>query len=385
MTATDADVAVPVLSDGVVTLRARALDDVDAMIEMCRDPELVRWTTVPSPYVRGDAERFVTEITPAGWREQREYGWAVDAADDTGQPRFAGNVDVRVGGDRPDVGYALHPWARGRGVMTRALRLATRWAFDVVGVPVLHWYTFVGNLASWRVAWACGFEFRGEVPAFLPHRGDLRDAWLGTLRPQDDGQPRTTWWDVPVLEGARVRLRPYADTDLTRIVETDSDPVLRHWLPTRPAPYTLDNARTFVQQARLEASLGRRVSWAVADRDGDRLLADVGLFRLADPMCPTGCEIGYWAHPDARGRGVVGEAVDLALAHAFRPREEGGLGRHRVQLGASWDNAASRRVAERAGFTQVGRFRLDGIVGAGPDDRRLDDGAWYDLLATDRR
>ncbi|MBA3720611.1 MAG: GNAT family N-acetyltransferase, partial [Nocardioidaceae bacterium] len=63
---------------------------------------------------------------------------------------------------------------------------------------------------------------------------------------------------------------------------------------------------------------------------------------------------------------------------------EGGLGRHRVQLGASWNNAASRGVAERAGFRQVGHFRLDGVVGADPDERVLEDGAWYDLIAADR-
>jgi len=37
MTTTD-EVDVPVLSDGVVTLRARRLADVDAIVEMCRDP-----------------------------------------------------------------------------------------------------------------------------------------------------------------------------------------------------------------------------------------------------------------------------------------------------------------------------------------------------------
>ncbi len=83
-------------------------------------------------------------------------------------------------------------------------------------------------------------------------------------------------------------------------------------------------------------------------------------------------------------RAVVGEAVDLALAHAFRPTADGGVGRHRVQLGASWRNAASRRVAERAGFSQVGRFRLDRVVGASEEERALEDCAWYDLLATDR-
>jgi len=376
------DVDVPVLSDGVVTLRARSLDDVDEVTRMCRDRESQRWTTVPVPYGLGDAEQFIAEITPAGWRDQTSFGWAFDAPDNTGAMRFAGHIDIRAGA-RPDVGFMLHPWARGRGVMTRALRLATRWAFDTAGMPVVHWEAHVGNLDSWRVAWACGFTFAGEVPAYSPQRGELRDAWLATLRPTDDGRPRTTWWDTPVLEGERVRLRPHTDADLPHIVEACSDPRTRHWLPTMPHPYTIDDARGFVRNRRLDGSLGKGLTWAVADRDSDRLLGDIGFFRLDDETCPGNSEVGYWTHPDARGGGVIGEAAELALRHAFTPTADGGLGRHRVQLGASWNNTASRHVAERLGFTRVGRFRLDGVIGV-DDEQVHEDGAWYDLLATDR-
>ncbi len=377
------DVDVPLLSDGVVTLRERRLDDIDEVTRMCRDPESQRWTTVPVPYTPPDAERFIAEISPAGWREQTSHGWAIDTADDSGGARFAGHVDIRAGA-RPDIGFMLHPWARGRGVMTRAVRLATRWAFDTVGMPVVHWETHVGNLDSWRVAWACGFTFHGEVPAYSPQRGELRDAWLATLRPDDDGRPRTTWWLAPVLEGEHVRLRPHTDADLPRIVEACSDRRTRHWLPRLPHPYTIDDARSFVLNRRLDASLGKGLTWAVADRDSDRLLGDIGLFRLDDHACPGNAEVGYWTHPDARGCGVVGEALELVLGHAFAPTADGGLGRHRVQLGASWHNAASRHVAERAGFTRVGHFRLDGVAGVG-DEQVHEDGAWYDLLATDPR
>jgi len=266
--------------------------------------------------------------------------------------------------------------------MSRAVRLATRWAFDVVGMPVIHWETHAGNLPSWRVAWACGFRFHGEVPAYSPQRGELRDAWLASLRADDDGRPTTTWEHTPELAGDRVRLRPFRDTDIPRIVEACNDARTRHWLPALPHPYTPDDARGYVTNRLLFAALGRAVTWAVADVDTDRLLANVGLTELDDPLSPHSCEVGYWAHPDARGRGAVSEAVRLAAAYALRPRTEGGLGRHRLQLGASWSNTASRHVAERAGFAQVGRFRREGVVGVG-SEQTLEDSAWYDLLATD--
>jgi [ribosomal protein S5]-alanine N-acetyltransferase len=362
------------LTDGVVTLRGYRPADIDEMVVMCRDPASVRFTTVPHPYERHHAERWVAE--PGAGRETLA-SWAIEASDGD-KPRFAGNVDIRSG-PPPDIGYVLAPWARGRGLMARAVRLATRWAFDQAGLRVVHWSAHAGNVASWRVAHACGFTFRAEIPLAVPHRSGLSDAWFATLRAVDDGQPRTTWWPVPMLESARVRLRPAAEADAPRIAEACSDPRTRHWVPTLPNPYAEVAARAFVLLGPLQASLGQRVAWAVTAPDDDRLLAHISVFRLDDPLNPTGGEIGYWAHPDARGRGVVSAALDLVVAYAFTPVASGGLGRHRLQIGTAWGNTASRHVAERAGFTLVGHFHADGIVGTG----ELDDGAWYELLRAD--
>ncbi len=363
----------PSISDGPVTLRAHTLDDVPGLLEMGDDPETARWTTVPQPYEPRHAEQWVTEQVPHGWQDDTALSWAI-----TADGRFAGNVDIRLG-PPPDVGYALAPWARGQGVMAQAVRLATRWAFTERDLPVIHWSTHAGNLASWRVAHACGFTFDAERPLSIPQRGELRDGWFASLRPDDDPHPRTTWWPTPVIEGTRIRLRPHAEPDIPRHVEACTDPRSRQWLPHLPRPYTEETARRFVQDSALGAARGRGVTWAVADRDDDRLLGNIAVFDLDEPRGPTGGEIGYWMHPDARGRGAMREAVDLVVTHAFTPQDQGGLGRHRLMIGAAWNNSASRHVAEQAGFTLVGQHRLDGKLG----DGSLVDGAWYDRLAAD--
>jgi RimJ/RimL family protein N-acetyltransferase len=66
-----------------------------------------------------------------------------------------------------------------------------------------------------------------------------------------------------------------------------------------------------------------------------------------------GVDIGYWVAPWARGRGVATRSLRLATRWAIVER-----GAERVQLRADVDNAASRIVAERAGF------RLDGVIRA---------------------
>jgi hypothetical protein len=56
--------SVPILIDAEagVTLRAAARRDLPAMVEQCRDPAMIRWTTVPNPsdgYQLRDAEEFL--------------------------------------------------------------------------------------------------------------------------------------------------------------------------------------------------------------------------------------------------------------------------------------------------------------------------------------
>lgn len=74
-------------------------------------------------------------------------------------------------------------------------------------------------------------------------------------------------------------------------------------------------------------------------------------------------EIGYGVLPGHRGRGYATEAVRLLTSWALGP---GGL--RRVELRVNLDNAASIRVAEKAGFTREGLLRGGGFEDDGPHD-----------------
>jgi RimJ/RimL family protein N-acetyltransferase len=47
------------LTADAIVLRPPGEADVETLIEVCSDPEIVRFTRVPSPYARSDAEAFV--------------------------------------------------------------------------------------------------------------------------------------------------------------------------------------------------------------------------------------------------------------------------------------------------------------------------------------
>ena len=62
--------------------------------------------------------------------------------------------------------------------------------------------------------------------------------------------------------------------------------------------------------------------------------------------------VGYWVAAHARGKGVATHAAKLLARWAFDALEIG-----RLQLTCGPDNAASQRVAERAGFTREALLR----------------------------
>jgi RimJ/RimL family protein N-acetyltransferase len=176
----------PELTDGPdLVLRQPLPGDVDDIVAQCRDPEFQRWTTVPVPYHRSDAEDFLSRVAE-GWQ-----GNVARFAIEHGG-RFAGTVDLRFDGiGGAEVGFGLAPWARGKGVMTRALRLVLAWGFGLPGIEVVYWRAQVGNWASRRVAGRCGFRMEGTVRGLLEQRGERRDGWIGSLRRGDAlfGQP----------------------------------------------------------------------------------------------------------------------------------------------------------------------------------------------------
>jgi RimJ/RimL family protein N-acetyltransferase len=253
------------------------------------------------------------------------------------------------------------------------LRLLLPWAFETLGLDVVHWSAVAGNWASRRVAWSVGFRVEGTVRGWLPLRDDRADAWIGSLRRGDRLLPAHPWLSAPVIVLDGLRLRPHRPGDAVRIAEACSDPVTQHWLAQLPRPYGADDARAHLEQVREDAAAGRALFWAVADPRDDRLLAEVGLFGLGVPA-PRACEVGYWTHPDARGRGVMTAAVRAAARHALLPEPDGGLGLERVLLRAAEGNAASRAVAVRAGFLASGRDRRAEL---------LRDGSVADLLRFD--
>lgn len=353
---------VPVLQEGGVRLRAHAEADLPGIVEQCRDPQTVRWTSVPEGYDEEDARSFLARV-----REDWERGaatsprwWAVEAVDEDGTWRFAGSYDYRPDGrGAAEVGFGLHPWARGRGVGEAALRLLLDHAFTEDGVQTMRWTVERGNWASRRLAWSCGFRLHGTVRARVPDRegGPPREAWVGSLRHDEPREPGARWLEPPVLHGERVVLRPWREDDADHLV---LDELAHRFVgPALPTDAESGYAAWLLRHREAMAS-GQSVDWCLADPETDRPWGWLGVFGLGEKFAYGSGTVGYWTVPDARGKGVVTEALGLVAGHAFAPAPDdvrdpaGGLGLHRLAAQTDWRNAASQAALVRAGWRWCG-------------------------------
>lgn len=343
---------VPTLTDGEVTIRAHHLSDVDEMVVQCRDPESVRWTTVPTPFERANAVDYITKIVPGGWLARKDLGFAIESVHADGKRKFSGSISLRPMDDGiAEIAFGLHPGARGNGVCSRAVKLILDWGFQQEGLRMVVWYAYVRNWASWRVAWANGFSFDGKVAKYLTQRGEHLDAWCGSLRADDTREPKHEWHVPPTLESDRLRLRQFRDADAPRITEILTDERTQAMVGNAPAARDPDGDEFVLRQLEGDAK-GDRMNWCIADRATDELLGHLQLFHLTG-IDDTAAQLGYMVHPSARGKGVLTEALTMMTEWAFRPAEEGGFGKRRLSLGTASINKASRHAAEKAGYVHI--------------------------------
>jgi RimJ/RimL family protein N-acetyltransferase len=154
--------------------------------------------------------------------------------------------------------------------------------------------------------------------------------------------------DVALSDG-EVALREWRATDVDAMVAPLNDEAIARWTRV-PTPYTREDAIEFLTQCDAGIATGEALALAIVAPDDAEPLGSIAL-RVTSWEHHRG-EIGYLAFPAARGRGLAPRAVRLLARFAF---ERAGL--QRVGILTADDNAASGRVAEKAGFTREGVLR----------------------------
>jgi RimJ/RimL family protein N-acetyltransferase len=154
----------PTLRDGDLLLRPKRPEDADAITAACQDPEIPRWTLVPSPYTRAEAEQFIAAGEADAAAGTAVNLLAVDAADG----RLLGSFSLMELARAPrygEIGYWVAAPERGRGIAPRAVRLLTGWAQAELGLQRVEILAHRDNAPSRRVAEKAGYRDSGVLRA----------------------------------------------------------------------------------------------------------------------------------------------------------------------------------------------------------------------------
>jgi RimJ/RimL family protein N-acetyltransferase len=174
----------PELADDAIRLRAPCVADVPAITEACQDPDIQHFTFVPVPYREEHARDWVGSA-PA--RAAAGEALNLVIADVEDRPTLLGTVSLL----RPDwaqrtieIGYLVAPWARGRGLAVRAVKLLAPWALRTLDLARVACDVDVANAASRHVAQRAGFVAEDARPAPITLKGRTWNLVSYSLRPE---------------------------------------------------------------------------------------------------------------------------------------------------------------------------------------------------------
>jgi RimJ/RimL family protein N-acetyltransferase len=144
------------------------------------------------------------------------------------------------------------------------------------------------------------------------------------------------------LTTERLTLRPWKETDAECLYEYAKDPdvgPIAGWPAHTSVEVSLSVIRNVFQVEEC---------YAICERDGDKAIGAISL-KMGDSTDMTDredeCELGYWLGVPYWGRGIMPEAAQEVLRHAFED-----LGMKKVWCGYYDGNEKSRRVQEKCGF-----------------------------------
>jgi RimJ/RimL family protein N-acetyltransferase len=157
-----------------VRLRRYRDEDVPDVQAGCDDPLIQRFLPqMPMPYTHADAEWWVVEGSGAAFANGGGNFVIADPETD----RLVGGIGVtRYRDGNGEIGYWVAPWARRRGVATRAVGMLHEWAVSELGLRRIEILPSLDNGPSRRVAERCGYTDTGEVRA-LPRDPEQKPAY----------------------------------------------------------------------------------------------------------------------------------------------------------------------------------------------------------------
>jgi RimJ/RimL family protein N-acetyltransferase len=165
------------LSGEEVMLREWGPDDLGDLVELLDDPDIARWTPMPSPFDREAGVAYLKRAHQGRATGQRiQLAITVDGRTPLGEVLLFG---VDVGCRSAELGYLVGAAHRRRGLAAGALSVLSGYARTTLGLARLLLRIDPGNVASVAVARRCGYRLTAEPPILQegPYGPSSLDTW----------------------------------------------------------------------------------------------------------------------------------------------------------------------------------------------------------------
>jgi RimJ/RimL family protein N-acetyltransferase len=162
--------------DGI-TLREWRQDDLDDLVELLDEPDIARWTPMPSPFDMAAGIAYLKRAHQGRTGGQRiQLAITADGHQPLGEVLLFG---VDGGLKEAELGYLVGAAYRRRGLAARSLSLLSGYARSTLGLSRLLLRIDPGNAASCAVAQRCGYRLTGEPPILQegPYGPTSLDTW----------------------------------------------------------------------------------------------------------------------------------------------------------------------------------------------------------------
>ena len=169
------------MTDGVVALRKMRESDRTVVLSTFADPVVRRWLNMPVKPKDSDFDS-VLRVIDRGFSSGDRYDYCVTEPPD--DLSLGAVIASRRHRDNYELAYLAREEGRGRGLMTRAVRLLCDWLFEE-GVGRIEIRTHPANGASQKLAERAGFQREGLERRSIWLHNERQDAILWSLLPDD--------------------------------------------------------------------------------------------------------------------------------------------------------------------------------------------------------
>lgn len=186
---------IPTLTVGSTTLRPMRPTDSEDIFRAVQDPEIPKFTTVPSDYPIELAIDFATTRNVASHLNKTELVFVIEDSaldssrdsDSSGNSDSSANLDskhpysngfagvislhtIDIPNHRAEIGYWMAKEARGKGIGTRAASMITEFGLMTMGFNRIDGIVDVRNEASKKLLLNASYEYEGIMKKYVTRR-----------------------------------------------------------------------------------------------------------------------------------------------------------------------------------------------------------------------